>query len=663
MKRKFLIILITLCSLESFCQEEDVLREIAEALSDNGISAGSEMLAESIGELLSAPLQINHCDETQLSNSGLFSPYQVHGIIGYRQKYGPFFSLYELASIPGLNKELLELIAPLISFSFEKNNTGRRFADGLILSNVSAKLPVSHAYRNRDTTAVYAGHPFKSLTRIRYKKGSINAGLAIEKDPGELWFNKNKPEHLTGYVEYNAGRGIRKMILGNYRLHRGVGLVHGLGFHTRGKGINLNGYRNAYAKPFASSMEYDYYRGMYAQGQFGNYSIDFFISHKPEDISFHHAGNSTSLFDRIRRTGLHRTKNECKGAGLANQLSGGFSVNRSGRQWNTGISGTFSSMYLSKTGKDSLDTILNMTTIRPGISVYTVNFGSWYEFFGEAATGHELNFGVMLGGNLEINPAIACYFSIRTFQPGYSGHTPSVYGEGNDPENIRGFNAGIRITPFKFARLSMDTDISRNINALAHHAHPFFRMYHNLTFKYDLSQDIKTEIQLKIRSGEQYRTTEEPVCSQCNLNRKQMFRFRYDHRITDQFNVSFKWISSFLKNSKPSDHGYLFSQTYRISPAKKVTLTLRFLAFNVTAWENRIYLYEPGVRYSFLFPAWYGKGTQNLLVCRFKLTDWLTIRGKAGWKNYAHQFTTGSGNDIRPGNRVLDLELQLQADL
>ena len=98
-------------------------------------------------------------------------------------------------------------------------------------------------------------------------------------------------------------------------------------------------------------------------------------------------------------------------------------------------------------------------------------------------------------------------------------------------------------------------------------------------------------------------------------------------------------------------------------PGKNVRLTYRYLLFSVEKWENRIYSYEPGVKYSFLFPAWYGKGSRNVLVIAARISNRFTIRCKCGLTVYAHRWESGTGNDIRNGNRRFDLEVQLQADI
>ncbi len=83
-------------------------------------------------------------------------------------------------------------------------------------------------------------------------------------------------------------------------------------------------------------------------------------------------------------------------------------------------------------------------------------------------------------------------------------------------------------------------------------------------------------------------------------------------------------------------------------------------SFNIQNWENRIYCYEPGVRYSFLFPAWYGSGSQNLIVATLKTERSLTFRGKVGVTHYNDKHEIGSGSDIYAGDRMLSFELQLE---
>ena len=43
---------------------------------------------------------------------------------------------------------------------------------------------------------------------------------------------------------------------------------------------------------------------------------------------------------------------------------------------------------------------------------------------------------------------------------------------------------------------------------------------------------------------------------------------------------------------------------------------VRYNLFKIDRWENRIYVYEPGLLYSYNFPAFYGSGTKLTGVFR-----------------------------------------------
>ncbi len=54
---------------------------------------------ERYADLSSTPLNINCASPDQLAESELFSPYQIHTLLKYREKYGDLYSILELASV------------------------------------------------------------------------------------------------------------------------------------------------------------------------------------------------------------------------------------------------------------------------------------------------------------------------------------------------------------------------------------------------------------------------------------------------------------------------------------------------------------------------------------------------------------------------------------
>jgi hypothetical protein len=667
MKRTLHIALLLLLLPASYSQDAPLFEDLTDRLIENGDETGPELVHEMLSDLLRHPLNLNTRSESDLNASGLFTPFQVYGILKYREKYGPFFSIYELTAIPGFTQEFLVDIAPLITLADGQEKTSRSPPRGMLLSNMAIRQPASQAYRSDSATApLYPGSPMKITSRLKVDAGDRwSAGAAFEKDPGERWLSRNRPEHFTGYLAYGSDKLLSKMILGNFRIHRGMGLVHGLGFQTAEGSVVISGYRRSYAKPFASTMEYDFYRGIYAELSAGKWNADIFYSVKTEDVSLFRLEAPADLFKQVRKTGLHRTDSERNGVNLAQQQTAGLSVNRSGEQWYLGMALSGAAMELTKAGRDSVERIdpeLFECSPRGALSFYGVAFGNRYELFGEAAMDHNASRALLAGGTCEVNPALLLNVSFRTYQPEYTGQTPKAYGAKTKPRNETGISFGMNIAPFSNARLYLVTDISGESNIPGYGSVPGYYIRNNMRFTYAFKDGPDLEVRFTGRSRQKNLPETGPGNGSYAPQQQNRYRMNGSWDLSEKLVLSGRIEFARLHSAGEKQTGKVIYSQVKVIPKKKIRLTYRYLAFNSDHWDNRIYTYEPGVRYSFLFPAWYGTGTRNLLVLSAKLSRWFTVRSKLGVTAYAHQRETGSGHDIRPGNRVWDGELQIQLD-
>ncbi len=667
MKRTLLITLLTVGLLPSPAQDTPLPEELMERIIENGDESDAGRVHEMLFDLLRNPLNLNTSTESDLDASGLFTPFQVFGIMKYREKYGPFFSIYELAAIPGFNREMLQAAAPLIALSDPPEKSSRQLPRGTLLTNLAIRMPLSLAYKSDSHTPPhYPGSPFKFTSRLRMEAGERwTAGAAFEKDPGERWTNSNRPEHFSGFLVYNPGKTLKKMILGNFRIHRGMGLLHGLGFSSGLTGVAIDGYRRSYGKAFASTLEYDYYRGIYAEVSKGTWSADLFCSAKPEDISLFRPQAPLNLFGQIRRTGLHRKASERDGYDLARQYTAGFAINRSAERWYLGCSATGSGMGLTNRGRDSLDRIapgIVEEKMQGGLSCYGVRFGKGYELFGEVAVDHKARLAVITGATFEINPALLISFAFRKYQPEYTGQTPKAYGAGTRPENETGISYGMNVAPFSNARLLLSTDISGEHPAPGYKSDPGYSIRNNLRFNYALKEGPGFEIRITGRSGQKSLNEPGPGNGSFITERQNRYRLNGSWDFSEKLVLSGRIEFATLLSGGVRHTGKVVYAHVKVMPLERVIITYRYLAFDSDHWDNRIYTYEPGVRYSFLFPAWYGQGTRNILTLSARLNRWFTLRSKFGYTAYAHRRETGSGHDTRPGNQVWDGEVQVQLD-
>jgi hypothetical protein len=645
---------LLLFSFTALCQTEMLIEDLATLIIENGNESESEQIIEMITELIQTPLDINNSTETNIVESGLFTPFQVFGILKYREKYGPFFSIYELAAIPGFNIENLKNISPLLTVSPILKVKTYKSSKGMLLSNMSIRNPESAAYFSSDSLpSLYPGSPIKFAHRFNYKMGKHwSLGSTYEKDPGEQWILNKRPEHLSAYLQYKSDYFIKHLIIGNFRIHRGLGLVHGLGFNSRSNGVNLNGFRGAYAKSFASTSEYRYMRGIFIEAGSKNWRTDIFLSHVPVDVSLFNITQKTELFEKTREGGLHRTVNEINGSDLALQQSAGISINRSFSRLNIGICSSHSGIKLTSIGIDSIVPVSLNNDYRSNHSIFATGFGNNYELFGEFALDRYFKHSILLGGSYDLNPAISGTFSYRRYQSDFTSQTPNAFGSGGDPENETGVNIGLAIVPAPYASLYLNTDIFKNLKKSSSDDLLTFRSYNTMRFKYDWKNGTKLE--LRITSKEQGNMGDKEEITR--------FRFHLENTYSEELRMSSRIEFSRLKTTELNSNGLIMYQQFTSKLSDWISLTYRILLFNSPEWKNRIYTYEPGVKYSFSFPAMHGKGSRNILVSSLKIGEWGTLRAKIGYTLYSHKRSTGSANDIRSGNHILDTELQLQVD-
>ena len=79
--------------------------------------------------------------------------------------------------------------------------------------------------------------------------------------------------------------------------------------------------------------------------------------------------------------------------------------------------------------------------------------------------------------------------------------------------------------------------------------------------------------------------------------------------------------------------------------------------FNTNSFDTRIYTYERGLRYNFLFPSFFGRGYRAALLGRVAINSHLLLLAKLG---YTHRFYIPKA---RPNDHSTTQKDQADADL
>ncbi len=317
----FLLFLLITLSLNSFGQDEkisDIISSIAEELADDETDPeAAAIYSEKLYDLIEKPVMINNADESELSRLFFLTDFQVKALADYIHSTGKIISLYEIASVPGFDRDLTRMISPFISLDAEKrvNSEPVRLKTNL-LTSFSARFP--------SAVTASPGPPWKSLTRYKFAAGRFSGGFTAEKDAGEKLLSGRPPlpDFLSASIAWTGKGIVRKLIAGDIGARFGMGTSINTGLRT-GLSLTQSGYLSGgdEIKSYTSTDENIFFRGAAAQFQIRKTGLSFIYSVNRIDATLDTAENGSDLFiETFQRSGLHNTASSTREKGCSYRI-------------------------------------------------------------------------------------------------------------------------------------------------------------------------------------------------------------------------------------------------------------------------------------------------------------------------------------------------------
>lgn len=667
--RVLLIADLLFLPISGFTQIPEDFETLAEdhAELEESASLPTEILEER-ADRLNAPLNLNRATEEPLRSSGLFTPFQVHVLLDYREKYGELYSIYELASLPGFSvSHLKEISGYLTTGSAVAGSAGTGAAPGnMLMVNTGRIFPRSSGYTaepGSGNTPVYSSTPLKINFRIRARlKKNLALGLAFDKDPGEPCFQGMHPEFASGHIHYRGTGTLRQLVIGSYRLNHGLGLVNGTGFLHTPSGFRMNRLSLSALKPYASLNENRFHNGMAARIKIRETGCLLWSSYKRLDLSLFRVPEHFSSVDWLdfqRTGGMHRTPVEIEGRSLAFHHHSGIQLVQQHRNLTLGVMAGTETTSLTAKGNDSLQTRTNPSW-HSALSLHWLWVSPAAKTFGELVLRDLNSVALLTGLRVHFSDFLQGLLLLHHYGITFRGIHPSSYASGSHIRNEEGISLHLLAEPGRRFKASFTC-------ALFHYPSPrYLTGVPSTGFRnrYILQSAGKGSLQWKLQlekkvwqktpSGDSTGSRSMITSARSRMS----LQFRYTPLPAMQWQS--RMILSLLSGGKRARPGYITYHQVRIHTSGDLTCTLRFLVFNVTDWDNRIYIHEPGLYYSFSFPAFYGKGQKVNSVISLKTGKKLTVAGTFSILSYADRDHIGSGNDLIPGSRKWEAEIQLR---
>lgn len=508
---------------------------------------------------------------------------------------------------------------------------------------------------------IFIGSSFESYTRFRVGiSKNISAGVLIQKDVGE----QNFFDHYTAFISWKHPTHPYKITLGNYYIGCAEGLLLSGPFSLPASAIVKKPSSKKYleSRPFLSSNEYDgFWGGVIEIGDINSLKLITFYSQISRDGIFDKDDYRVTGFDR---TGYHRTFSEKNKANrIVEKTSGGMI--------------SFPFILVDKLGIAYLRTHYSPNITKAQSSDerrknYFNFYGSLTEnysfFYMKAFSTLHLSGEIVPLKSQKISHITTLNFTVPKWQfiiktwhipPQFQsphGRIPS--DSGPFPKSVQGFifaAAGNPLNNLKFsAYWSHKNDLWRSyFQPLPVQKKEFY-----LQNEYRFGVKNFITIRFHVSSSNVYSSEKE---GKTNII-KQRVRIHFSRQFKTKVRIQTRFEKVFL-NSFPyqdSKNGINIYQDLSWYISKKLTLQIRFSAFETNDYDSRIYEYENDLPNVFSNYPLYGRGSKWYIMVTFKPVPKIKL-----WLKY-HRIifdgvnAIGSGLTQINGNMRQDIHIQLE---
>ncbi|NIK72597.1 hypothetical protein FHS56_000083 [Thermonema lapsum] len=664
------------------------------AFQDPESDANYEDIYEALYQLYLEPLDLNAAGREDLASLSMLKEYQINNFLKYREQYGKLISIYELQAIPGFDVETIQKLLPFVTVEEKSINEGSgnllwrilHEENNYLVWRITRTLETQKGYTpptlKSDSTYTqrYLGSPFNIYARFRVSHiRDFSLGLTVEKDAGEAFtWQPAKRQYGMDFYSYHLvlwnKRRFKAIALGDYQIQIGQGLLLGAGFYV-GKGAETVQTVRRSSRgilPFTSVIETRFFRGAAATYELfrlaqGNINLTAFASWRRQDANVQTLSDTLdeqieTFVTSIQTTGFHRTPTELAAKGAIAEQAGGANLTYKTKdaRLEVGLTGIYThfDVPLKRT-----PTVYNQFEFS-GKQNYNIGLHysyNWqnFNFFGEAARSQSGGMGIVSG----VLGSLASTLDMALLYRSYDRHFHSFYGtalaENRRPINERGLYWGLKFTPF--TKLSFAAYYDK-------FAFPWLKYRVNAPSQgYEYLLRVTYAPIRRILMYAQYReeNKEENISDKnANINflgariRRNYWlvvRYAAEKYIELQSRLQF---STFTQNQKTTQ-GLALAQDINLS-YKQWELASRFVVFDTDDFQNRQYMYERNVLYTFSIPAYQDQGYRYFMMLRYNVTRQLHLWIRYAQTRYLYLDTIGSGLEEIQGNRRSEVRVQVR---
>ncbi len=643
---------------------------------DRSVAAWEEKNLE-LAELAEHPFNINTITKEQLELLPFLSDRLIENILYYLYKYGPMVSKNELLGIEGMDYQTRRFLNDFIyigssskehqKFSFKRMMKYNK-QDLLIRVDIPFNQKAGYAdYSKAKKTGSeknYLGNAYYQNLRYKFQyKNQVYWGFVAEKDAGEPFFskcNKKGYDFYSAYFFIQNMKRVKNLAIGNYRASFGYGMLMNMGFSMGKSNSSAGSSRLGRGiSKYTSTNEYNYLRG---------FAVTYCLSKRWEASVFYSyrkmdANVDNQFIKTLKTDGLHRLKMDLeKKNTICNNLIGS-NLSYNGKYFKGGITSVYN--FFNKV----LNPDFHLYNAYYPRGRYFFNNGIYGKYFrkdfiiaGEVGIDKKGNFAVVQ--SISYSPEVNTMLTVinRYYDKKYQALYANGFGENSRVQNEIGTYIGLETTILHRFKLLTYID-------LFYFPWYRYRVDKQKTFGVDGLLQIGYSPSYSLSMFIKYNYKSKPQ-NYLLPSKQKLILPKIRHRL--HYQLEYSWneqtkLKTFVEGiftahwKQNHSNGYQLGSTAKWGRERfplKGSITGAW--FDTKDYDSRIYLYEPGLLYSFSMYSYYGKGTRLAVNLSCSLGKKLVLQGKWGWTHYLDRKSIGTGREEIMGSNKSDLQLQLK---
>jgi Helix-hairpin-helix motif len=669
----FLPLFLTLFSSQNaFGQIDSLLYTYQDAI-ENTVSATGDAAFdydaqfEYLQDYIRKPLNINRATVAEFEKLRLLSNQQIDSIIAHRNKYGKFMDLLELET--ALQLLLIKKILPFTVVDGDFNDfqipvkQWFKLGKNDFFTRYERRLEQSKGYK-RDS---FLGDANRIYARYRYSFGNhLSYGFTLEKDAGEA-FRKTGFDFYSAHFQISDVHKVFKtIILGDYSVSLGQGLIHENGFSLGKSALVLSVEKDAAPLHFyASANEANFLRGIATTVKIApNTEGSFFASHRQRDGNFIGIDptDKEAIISALQFSGLHRTNAELNDKNAIGLSTFGGSLQHKFKRFSIGF-----------------NTVLNQFNgiIKPvdkPYNLYTfngkqlINFSTDYKAtyknihaFGETALSDNGGFATLNGLLIGLDKRLSISVLQRFFSERYQSLNAQPFAESSRAQDEKGVYLGMEFKPNRALIVDFYADFWQHQRPRFGVNAPSFgrEFFGKITYK---RKNTEGSIQLrhKLKQENSTRLDSTKTYGLANKTRTQI-RLQLNNKINKNLELRNRMEFSIYDDEIAQSKGFAVWQDVIFKfENQPLSISSRLAYFDTKDYNSAIYAFENDVLYNFTVLPYYFRGTRFYVNSSYRVFKNSYLEARFARTFLTNKKTFGSGLDEISGNTRTDIKIQFR---